>query len=235
MADHLDKQSKRLLRILLGTIIVLVVLHIYWQLVATAVGTDNRVVTDIAHRFGLDDELSVPTWFSSMMPLLLAGLAWLVGVNQRVRAKRVAWYIMAVGGLIISIDEVSAIHELVLQSLHILANFGSQQTFLDNAWLLIAPFVLVGLVVIMRFMWKHLERDTVYRLILAVAVYFAGALVLEYLSIPMNKASLMYKVGEVTFEETLEMLGIWLAIRAILIHIDTHEPATSKKIADLVS
>lgn len=231
MAAH----SQSLLSVLLLAIVSVVLLHIFWQIIAQGSHSDNRVITDIAHRFGLDDELSVPTWLTSMMALIVAGLSWLIAKAQKSVDAKIGWLLISLVGLFISVDEVASLHELLLQSLHILAQFGDGQTFADNAWLLVLPFIIVAVIFGTRYLKKALPRDTFLNLVIAGVVYLSGALVVEFLSIQIDKSTLMYGIGMVVLEEGLELLGIWLVIRALLKHITSHESGLQKKLASLLS
>ena len=223
----------------LGVILLVVIsaifLHIFWQLVSLKIGTDNRIINDITNRFGLDEELSFPTWVNSMMAFLVAGLAWIVGKSQKTSIQKITWYLIALIGILISVDEVVALHELLLQGLHILANFGEGQGLFTNAWILVMPAILVGLIFGVRLLYKHLPSSTFKRLVVAIAVYLIGAFIVEYASIPLDKSSALYNFGAVVVEESLELLGVWLAIRAILLHTVEHEKVLSKKIADIIT
>lgn len=223
------------LEVLLLVIVAAVILHIFWQLVSIKVGTDNRIINDITNRFGLDEELSFPTWVNSMMAFLVAGLSWMVGKSQKASMQKITWYLIALIGIAISVDEVAALHELLLQGLHILADFGEGQGLLSNAWLMIAPVILVGLIFSVRLFYKHLPRDTFKRLVIAIAVYLLGAFIFEYASIPLDKSSAIYNLGAVVIEESLELLGVWLVIRAILLHIVQHEKVLRGKLTDILS
>ncbi len=216
-------------------IIIAVALHIFWQIVSIKVGADNRIINDITNRFGLDEELSFPTWVNSMMALLVAGLAWIVGKVQKSYAKRVTWYLIALIGVLISVDEIAALHELLLQGLHILANFGEGQGLMANAWILIAPVILIGFLFITRLMYKQLPEDTFRHLLFAITIYLSGAFIIEYASIPIDKSSILYNLGAVVLEESLELFGVWLAIRAILVHITVHETLLRKKLTDILT
>ncbi len=223
---------KRLLKIIFWLIIAIVVLHIFWQLVASA-NPDNRVLADMTERFGLDAELSIPTWLTSMIAFVMAGLAWVIGRAQKDSSARRGWYFIAAAGLFVSGDEVASLHELLLQGLHIVAHFGTQ-TFLDNAWLLLLPFLTVGGFFIFRYLRQALLGDTFRLLVVAGIVYLLGAFVFEYLSIPMDKSLLSYKIGEVVVEESLEFFGLLLVLRALCHHIVVHEPKLRRKLTDLV-
>lgn len=229
-----DSKLFSLLQVLLIIIIFTVVLHIFWQALLLVANTDNRVLNDIVNRFNLDEELSFPTWVSSVMAFIVAGLAWIVGKNQKQSKQRLIWYLISSVAMFISIDEVAALHELLLQGLHILAHFGEKQSLLANAWLLIAPVIIIGFIVGVRLMNKNLPADTFKRLVVALLVYLLGALVVEYASIPLNKSSIIYNLVAVVIEESLELLGVWLVIRAILIHVTLHEKKLYKKLIDML-
>ncbi len=225
----------RILKFLFVFIVLAVTLHILMQFVLLIANTDNRVVNDIANRLSLDKELSFPTWVNSMLAFCGAILTGLVGRNHSSRAKRNTWFLIAIICFLISLDEVVALHELLLQALHLLANFGEgYQSWLANAWLLVLPFIFGGVYLLIRMIHNNLPKDTFINLTIAIAVYLFGALVVEYITSPFDKSSIYYNFGAVVIEETLEMVGVWLIIKATAVHIHKHEKVLSKKIEDIL-
>lgn len=233
-SNKLPKEFKGLLSFLLWLILATILLHVFWQIVLWSLHTDNRVLNDVVNRFGLDEELSFPTWVNSMLALIAGCFAWVVGKHKVNKRKKTTWYVVALVGVLISIDEVASFHELLLQALHILAKFGDRQDFLDNAWLILLPLILIGVIYGVYELHKNLPRHTSKRLVIALFVYLLGALVVEFLSIPFDKSLLVYNLGMVVLEETLEMIGVWLALRAVLLHINEHEPELEKKLTDII-
>lgn len=232
--NKLSLKFSKIAKILLWVIVVAVSVHIVLQVIAYILKTDNRVFNDVVNRFGLDEELSFPTWVNSMLAFIVAGLAWLVGKHQTIRVKQHAWYLIAWGGLLVSVDEVAALHELILQGLHILANFGEgSQSLTANAWLLVLPVVLIVLFFASKTLYKGLPKSTFKNMLFGVGVYILGAVVVEYLSIPFDKSLLIYNIGMVVIEEALEMIGVWLIIIAILKHIQLHEKMLNEKLKTL--
>lgn len=221
---------ERFLKILLTAIVTVVVLHIFWQLVVGPTPQEGVVLTEVSWRFGLDFELSIPTWLSSVLALMFAGLAWLVASNQVNRLKKHTWYWLSALGLFVSLDELSALHELVLQALHIAAGFGEQQDLLRNAWLLLLPLIALGALWFIPRIKRGLPEDTFNNLVAAFGVYLAGALVVEYFSSPFDETTLFYRVVLVVAEESMEMIGLWLMIRAVGQHVGNHEPSLSKNL-----
>lgn len=231
---NLDNRYKLVLKVLLIIIVMAVVFHMFWQLVLLISNTDNRVVNDIVNRFGLDEELSFPTWVNSSMALIAGILAFIVGKNHKSVKSKTVWFVIAIDSVLISLDEVAALHELLLQGLHILADFGEGQGLLANAWMIVAPIILIGVILFVRLMHKQLPGDTFKNMAFALAVYMAGAFVVEYLSIPFDKSLIIYNFGAVVLEESLELVGVWLATRAILVHINRHEKSLNTNLLDLL-
>lgn len=230
-----NEWSKELLHVLAWLIGLVFALHVGGQLMGWAVGVDNRVVTDIAARLSVDSELSVPTWVSAFLALVAALFAVVIARAQTARQPRTVWYGLALVMTLVSLDEVAALHELLLQGLHILVNFSEQQSLLSNAWLILLPFIVVAGAVAMRLTKRHLPAATFGRFCTAAAIYLSGALVVEYLSAPADKSHLAYLLGVVMIEEGLEYFGLWLVIRAGLLHISEHEPELKQKIEALIA
>ena len=141
---------------------------------------------------------------------------------------------LAAIGFFISIDELAALHELVLQGLHIQAGFGEVQTLAQNAWLLILPVIGVVGLGVMAYWFRNLPRKTFWRLLGAFAVYALGALVVEYASIQVDKGVRQYTIGYVVLEEGLEYIGLWLVIRATLLHILEYDRGLRNDLAKLL-
>lgn len=233
MITNQAKKSKlnNYLKVLLWTIIVAVALHIIGQIVLLLANTDNRVVNDVVNRFGLDEELSFPTWVNSMLAFVAMIFTGVVGKSYSNKSKRNTWFVIATICLLISIDEVVALHELLLQALHLLAKFGEgHQGWLANAWLLVMPLVLGGVYLLIKLIRSNLPKDTFKNLTVAITVYLFGALVVEYLTSTFDKSSVYYNFGAVVIEETLEMIGVWLVIKSTIKHIDKHEKELKSKL-----
>lgn len=214
-------------------IAVTLIAHVVLQLTLQWSGSTNPVFIDAVNRFNVDAELSVPTWLSSILALVAATLALIVGRAQKKSGSYITWILLASLLLYISIDEVSSLHELILQGLHISANFGESQTFTHNALLLVLPFIAVGAVGTAALLYKNLPRKTFLQLLAAFVVYALGALVIEYVSIETVRDTIAYKAALTTFEEMLELVGLALIIRAIINHICTYEQKISKLLSGL--
>ncbi|MBC3538520.1 hypothetical protein ACFSC6_17705 [Rufibacter sediminis] len=172
--------------------------------------------------FDLDSENSIPAYFSSFNLAVAAGLLFLIYLHAKAGKSKfqLPWLFLALIFLALSIDETVAIHELFAYL--IINKYLSVSGPGQYAWAIMGSItVLVFLVLYGRFIF-HLPLKTRIYFFVAGAVYIMGALGMEavggYLSV---KDSPFYGL-EVMVEEGLEMLGIWLFIKALLNYIETY-------------
>lgn len=206
----LSRPASRLLYGLLAIIFILLVLHLLGQLVFQFNQAPSAFTVDLIDRFNVDKELSVQTWLASFLATLTALAAFLNGILSG--SRRVVWWILGGLFLLISLDETAALHELSLQGLHILAGFGEGQTYFQNAWLFLIPVIIMGVLWVIWQLKKHLPPAVFSGLTVGLGVFLLGAVVVEFLSIEVDKVSLAYRFGYTTVEEGLEFLGIWIML-----------------------
>lgn len=226
--------SDNVLRIVLISVGALLAMHLFGQVMSRIVAPDNILVDELSWRFNVDLEMTVPTWFSSFLAGAVAIVAFFVaGQYRRLGANKatiITWLLIAFVMMAISIDEAAAFHELALQALHVYAELGDSQSYAFNAWRLVIPAIVVTLAVGLSVIYKQLPRRTFYNLAFAVGVYVLGAVVVEYLSIPFDDGSTFYNFVLSPVEEVLEMLGLWLLLRSVIVHIRTEMPGINKKL-----
>lgn len=218
------KIGKKLLKGLLAGIAAILLLHMVAQWAVLFIAPDNLLMIDVARRFHVDMELNVPTWFASVQALIAGGLALLIGMWQRRPGARILWYAIGAALVLLSLDEAASLHELLLQGIHIKAQFGEGQSFFANAWLVLLPFIVAALLIIIVLAERHLPLKTFRRYVVAGAVYLLGALIVEYISIETDKTAFRYNLIFTPIEEGAEFLGVWLLVRAQLLHIQENHP-----------
>lgn len=214
-------------------VIATIVIHVVFQGVLIVFDIDNRFIVDIANRFNLDHEISVVTWFSSILAFIVSIIFVLIGMNQQDKAKKNVWRVLSLLLLLISVDEIAAAHELLLQGIHIAAGFGEEQTLLANAWLIIVPVLVLGFVILARIIHRGLPNRIFRQIVFAGLIYITGALIVEYLSIPVEKEEIAYKLVLIPAEEGLEMLGLAMFLSIGLSYINCDLPDLSRKIKSL--
>ncbi|CAN5130143.1 hypothetical protein BH10PSE9_BH10PSE9_10050 [soil metagenome] len=162
----------------------------------------------------LNDELTLPAWYSSA---LLLAAAFLLAVHAAAARNRGSpsrsWWSLSAIFAYLSLDEASLIHE---RGMDLLPN--TFTGFFKLSWVIIAApiLVVVGLAYI-PFL-RRLPPRYAWRFILAGVVYVGGALGMEmvggYLSSTRGMGKATYLA--ITIEEGMEMAGACLFISALM-------------------
>ncbi len=184
-------------------------------------GDENTLA--LLDRFNLDAEVGIGTWFAQSQLLLVGMLAVTIGYFEKVRASVDArfWFAIALVFTYISIDEGSALHEL-------LAVPARQILSISDGPLIFAWVVPMGIVVLLltlifaRFLFRlnPILRD---RLILAAFVFIGGAIGMEIIAgtywSSHNFAFDKTYSFLTAIEETLENFGVLIALHALGDHL----------------
>jgi hypothetical protein len=175
--------------------------------------------------FDMGGEASLPTWFTILALTVCAGLIGLIAYAKRREHDPFMWHWTGLAILLlgVSADEQAKFHDAPSDvPLRDLLGVGD---FLYFAWV-IPAVISLGLIGLLyaRFI-RALPGETRSLMLLAAVVYVTGAIVLEMVSgwytQGHGKQNLVY--GVVTsFEETLELLGIVILLRALLLYIALH-------------
>jgi hypothetical protein len=158
--------------------------------------------------FDVDQENNLPTWYSQFLLLLASVLLW---VCARQKASQGAsfsgyWTTLAVGFLLMSVDEVAGVHESINSAIVV-------------TWAIPAAFgaLIIGLAFVPFLL--QLPRMTALLFSVAGALYLTGALGAEIVGNDMVRNhlqdTLRYKMATMG-EESLEMAGLILFLYALL-------------------
>ena len=158
--------------------------------------------------FDVDQENNLPSWFSGCLLLTASALLWFCARTKRSGGDPWSgfWYALAVGFLLLSVDEVAGIHESINSVIVITWAIpgGAAALVIGLAFI---PFLL------------HLPRRTGVLFALAAAMYLAGAAGLEVVGNSLVaqglQDTLRYKLWTL-LEESLEMFGIILFLDSLL-------------------
>jgi hypothetical protein len=197
--------------VLVGAHVLLRVLHRF------APGPE---VQGLRWMFGLNAEHNVPSMFSALA-ILAAGLmlfATASAVRARGRPHVASWCLLGAVFVFLAVDEWFSLHEMLNRPVRDALQVGGPLYF---AW--VVPYAaLTGLLALV--LWRFvvaLDPTTRRAFLVAGVVYVTGALLLEMIGgmlwLSAGMQSRLYFL-ETTAEETLEMLGIALFIRALLGH-----------------
>ena len=147
-------------------------------------------------------------WYSDFLLLVASGLLWLCAhTKQTDRDPRFRqWYVLAVGFLLMSIDEVAGVHESI-------------NSVIEITWAIPAGIaaLVMGLVFVPFLL--ELPRRTGILFVLAGGIYLAGAAGIEIIGNSMSLQALRDTLGYkmlTLVEEGFEMFGVVLFIYALL-------------------
>lgn len=205
----------RVVQILGGVVAVLVVLYLIGQYSAIYLGHGR--LYGFVPEFDLNEELNVPTYFSSLL-LLIASVLLAVIASSKSRAPgefKSHWTWMAVVFLLLSLDETADFHGRLSEIILPATGLSTE------AWTIPAIlFVIIFVLVFYRFL-LHLPRE--YKLLFTLSgfLYVFGAAGMEVIGVSYTDFTYVFLV---IIEEILEMGGIILFIYTLLKYISNFVP-----------
>lgn len=178
-------------------------------------------IYELSNRFDLDDESSVPTWFSQLL-FLGAGvgslfIAWL----ERAKAQRRIWTLIGLVSIVFSMDEIATLHEFALQTLHVTLFNDAPPALLQNAWLVVSPFILATAGFLLWQMIKALPRKTIWIFVASAVTFLVGAIIFDAATSLVDRATFLNQGILVAIEESLELMGVIGAVYAVVDYIET--------------
>jgi len=204
---------------LLSAIGVLIIMSVIAKMVMLSFpASEYGAVNELCKRFYFDFENNVPAWFSTLGLFVSSGLFGLIAYFER-KHDGIGfwrWFGLSLLFLGLAIDEATFMHEILIVSLRNKLNLSGIFYF---AWVIPgAIFVLFIVSVYLPFICK-LPRAIRNGFLLAGVAYVGGALGLEliggYLAESEGFDAPSY-ILVMTFEETLEMIGIATLIYVLL-------------------
>lgn len=201
---------------LAATAVLLISLHLVFYVLAD--GSTQGWLFNLAGRFNVDQETSLPTWFSQMLLLLAAGIAFFIARGEGLHRLRKYWYMVAVIMVLLSVDEGASFHETL--GVWLGQHLGWQVSLgfaVLRDWVLLA---LIAAVVVGLLLWRFvvlLPARTRLLFALAAALFIGGALIVETLhftTFQIEYGSFSQAVSNAV-EEGFEMFGVITLIYAL--------------------
>jgi hypothetical protein len=169
----------------------------------------------------VNGEANLPTWWNASLLLAVAFCASVARFQERDTARRRAWLLVAVAGLLLSMDEITSLHER-LNGL-VLSTGLTPRTF---PWLIPGVFIAAAGFLLLVRVGRALPSPARRLLLLALTVYAVGAVGVEAVNGVLREVRWLYYVMGTTVEEALEMAACILAIGAIVNQLTTLPAAT---------
>jgi hypothetical protein len=171
----------------------------------------------------LDGENNIPALFSTA--LLCSAALLLLLVAMLARRERSAdtskWMILSAGFALMALDEALALHEHLIEPMRALLG-GERLGIFFFAWVIPAILLVGALAVFFLPFLFRLPRPTAIAFVAAGAIYVGGALGVELIEGWWREGhghrNLVYH-ALVSTEEGMEMVGVIIFIRALLVHL----------------
>ncbi|HWP39353.1 MAG TPA: hypothetical protein VNL70_00410 [Tepidisphaeraceae bacterium] len=184
--------------------------------------------------FDLNREQNAATYYQGITIFISALLAGLIAWAKWRRGDRfrLPWASLAVGLLLLSMDEMCCLHE---QFETLMQRSGFRLHGLLHFQWVVPGMIAVGLagIIFARFVW-HLPRAIRVRFIVACALYLGGAVGLEmvggWYAERYDDNNLPYQLLA-TVEELLEMSGVAVGNVALARYLAEHVPGVALRVA----
>lgn len=222
--NQVSVSPSRTARVLGAVWLLLVLVSLGGQVARSVLGDSYR----LPPIFNVDREQNVPTYFTVLLMLLAALLLGVIAVLQRKqRAPHVSkWAILSFGFVLMAYDEAFQVHETLNRPIRALMGDGNLGLFFF-AWVIpgLAVVVILGLFFV-RFL-RYLPATTRRAFLMAATLYLGGAIGAELIG---GRHVELHGLGNWTYriiatiEETLEVAGLVVFIRALLKYCaDNHD------------
>jgi hypothetical protein len=222
--SEIKLSARRLPLLLAGVVVFLAIGHTTVFVVRKAYDLTAAEMHGLLGFFDMGSEANLPTFVSGALLMLAAVLLVMVAKSQRHASRRqhLAWWGLAIGFCLLSVDEVAQVHEgLVGRVVEEMALFQSWPSY---AWYLpYLPLLIILAILYLPFL-SRLPRPTMTRFVVAGAVFLGGAIGIEFAEgLVSNSVGESANFGVLALsrlvEETAEMTGVVLFIRALLLFL----------------
>lgn len=219
--------SRRITYALSLAILALTAAHIAAHAAYYSLAYSSYVTTDDFRRmlvlFDLNDEGNLAAWYASFTLLVCSMLIGLIAFDAIEKRDGYAthWIILGVIFLYLSVDETAVLHERTIRRLRSALDLGG---LLYYSWVIVGiPAILVFALAYLKF-FLHLPRTIRSRFFVAAVMYVGGGLGVEMVEGYYEQLygyTMTYTLI-VAVEESLEMVGVLVFIRALLAYVRCH-------------
>jgi hypothetical protein len=177
-------------------------------------------------RINLDSEISIPTWFQSTLLLLAGALTALIALlSSRASGSYVRhWIVAAVALILMSGDEMLALHEMLIDPMRALLDVGGGVFYF--AWIVPGAVVAVAFAATYLRFLAHLPERIRKLFVTAGVLYLMGVLGMEALDGAYASSQGSDTLGYMLLtdlEEVFEMAGLLVLVYALLSYLSILE------------
>lgn len=239
MKAELSLSPRKLFRGLLVCILAIVTISTIAEIVKYRVGitpTNTYYFQATSRVLYVDSEQSVGTLFSTLQ---LAAAAMLLAIitrqNWQSRGYRSGrWMLLTIIFVAMTVDEACSIHELTIRGMAGLRNYFTSGYFFYTWVLLGIVFVVAFALLYIPFLFR-LPRRTARDFVIGGALFVAGAVGMEMIGGNYTQLYGRQTLGFValaTIEETLEMVGIAVFVKALLEYLQLNHRVLTVRVGE---
>ena len=188
-----------------------------------ATGRNSVFLHKLVKLFYVELELNIPAFFSMLLLLAASLLLAVIAVlsKRQTNSRAAQWAILSAGFLLMAFDEIVAVHERLIEPMREILGADSLGIFYF-AWVVPAVgLVLLLALYFLRFL-RSLPPKTRFFFLLAAALYLGAAIGFELIEgwhVERHGKDNPIYIVLTTLEESLEMAGVIVFIRALLGYI----------------
>ena len=225
-------KAKKILILLISISLLLFLIHLILNYISINIYNEKHAfLFELSNRFDLNDENSVPQWFTQTMFFLIC-LSSLLAARLTTKKQGSGFWLLIAGlGLIMSIDDAATLHEFVLQTFHNTFFLDVKSSVWVNAWLILLPFILIGSIWLCYKAFITLPKRTSILITLSGGIYLFGAIILDSWTNHYVMYSFMEQGLMGGLEGGFQMIGLSLLFFAIADYLEVNY---SKQISDAV-
>lgn len=223
----MNKHAVKLLVGLLAISLALFVVHLGLKYISVVIYQEKHgSLFELSNRFDMNDESSVPQWFTLAGFLAIALGAFMAAFLAKRADVRRLWGAIAVIALLLSVDDVATLHEYVLQTLHNSLFLDTAPTFIRNAWFVLMPVVLLisGWLFVQAV--RLLPRRTMLSLAIGSIIFLVGAVLFDSVANTLPPRSFAEQGIAAGIEGWLQLIGLSVLIYAICDYLEKQHGKT---------
>lgn len=218
-----QRVAGRILIVLLLVSTVLLAFHIGFKYVSVVgYGEKHQAIFEVSNRFDMNNESSVPQWFTHLGFLGMAVLSGLAAYVSKPKRLRRFWWIVSGIAILLSVDDIATLHETLLQIIHVSVFSETPATLLQNAWLLLLPVILLIGIWLLWTAIRVLPGRTTMTLTTGGILYLLGAVMMDSVINTLSARSFAEQGIAAGIEGFLQLVGQSILIYALLEYIELH-------------
>lgn len=219
---RLTINSRRVLQALTTAFAVIITLNVIVILLRYEFGVGGEIFDKLYRKLCVNYEQNLPSYFNALLLLFASIFTGLIHLLEKESNQpRFKWFLLSLAFLFLSLDESASIHEFFVTFLTRYIGIGGTGVF-SYAWVIVyglgaalfATYLLPSLI--------KLPSALAKGMVISGAIYVGGAIGFEMVgsSIWSNTGDTNIRYALVaTLEESLEMGGLILFIRYLLVYV----------------